>query len=69
MSIVRSADSLNLIRAAYEGNGELKLTSLHIRAGQKTMLEELARKSGESQAAVIRAILDEWCEHKLSEGS
>lgn len=69
MSIVRSANSLTVIRKAYEGNGDLKLTSLHIRAGQKDMLEELARRGGESQASVLRAILDEWCEMKLAEES
>lgn len=66
MSIVRSANSLAIIRKAYEGNGDLKLTSLHVRAGQKNMLEELARLSGESQASILRAILDEWCEQKLA---
>ena len=68
MSIVRSPNSLTIIRNAYEGDGDLKLTSLHVRAGQKIMLEELARLSGESQASVLRAILDEWCEQKLAEG-
>lgn len=69
MSIVRSADSLAIIKRAYEGNGDLKLTSLHVRGGQKELLEELARRSGESQASVLRAIIDEWCEIKLAEGT
>jgi hypothetical protein len=68
MSIVRSADSLAILRKAYEGNGELQTTSIKVRKSQKEMIDELANQSGESQASVLRAIIDEWCEMKLARG-
>ncbi len=67
MSIVRSNESLAVIERGRKGGGGLKPISLHIRVGQKEMLEELARLTGESQAAVLRAIIDEWCESKLNQ--
>ena len=66
MAIVRSASALDAIRNAYEGEGDLVLTSLQIRRGQKELLETLAKQGGESQASVLRAIIDEWCESKLA---
>lgn len=66
MSIVRSAESLAIIKEAYEGNGELQTTSIKVRKGQKEMIDKLASQSGESQASVLRAIIDEWCEMKLA---
>lgn len=65
MSLVRSARSLNLVKSAYEGNGELVITSLQVRKGQKELLEGLAALNSMSQASVLRTIIDEWCEMKL----
>lgn len=69
MSLVRSARSLELVKNAYEGNGGLVITSLQVRQGQKEMLEGLAELNNSSQAAVLRNIIDEWCEMKLTHGT
>lgn len=66
MSLVRSSASLELVKKAYEGNGDLVMTSLQVRKDQKLMLEGLARMNSSYQAAVLRTILDEWCEMKLA---
>lgn len=69
MSLVRSKQSLDLIRTAYEGNeeAELVLTSYQLRKPQKEMIKGLAKQSAMHQAAVLRAILDEWCQMKMSD--
>jgi len=66
-NLVRSDQSLDLIEQAYKGvaESELVLTSYQLRQAQKNMLAELASRNAMSQAAVIRAIIDEWCEMKL----
>lgn len=69
MSLVRSARSLELVKNAYEGNGDLVITSLQVRRGQKELLEGLADLSNSSQAAVLRIIIDEWCESKILQGN
>jgi hypothetical protein len=69
MGVVRSARSLDLIRDARNQNGKAKLvlTSFQLRQSQKDLIESLAEQSGESQATIVRAIFDEWCEMKLRE--
>lgn len=68
MAIVRSTQALELIRDAYEKHDEeLVLTSFKLRRAQKGMIEKLASWNAESQAAVIRAIIDEWSEMKARE--
>ena len=67
MSLIRSGLSLDFIKAAYEGDGDLVLTSLQVREEQKTLLKELARRNNISQAAILRNILDEWCVVKIKE--
>lgn len=69
MSLVRSAHSFKLIKDAYEGNGDLVITSLQVRKGQKDLLEGLADLNSSSQAAVLRTIIDEWCESKIAQRS
>ena len=70
MAIVRSPDSLALIKKGYEGNGDFVVLGLQVRTSQRTMLQELSQQSGESQASILRAIIDEWCEYTLaSQGS
>lgn len=66
MGLVRSARSLELVRSAYESDGELVRTLIQLRKGQKDLIESLSASSGNSQAAVLRAIIDEWCEQKLT---
>ena len=65
-----SSQPAEIIRAAYnsrqDGQGQLVLTSFHLRKDQKDLVEALALWSGERQATVIRQILDEWCEMTLS---
>lgn len=69
MSLVRSSQSLDLIRKAYEGSAEaeLVLTSYQLRKPQKDMIKGLASRNAMHQAAILRAIIDEWCEMKLRE--
>jgi len=69
MSLVRSKQSLDLIQTAYEGGeeAELVLTSYQLRKPQKDMIKGLAKQSAMHQAAVLRAIIDEWCQMKLSD--
>lgn len=72
MAVVRTARSLNQILDLVElgdvdGAATLVLTSTHLRNDQKRMIEELARRSGESQATILRAIIDEWIELRLRE--
>lgn len=66
MAIVRSASPLDIIRKAYEGNGDTVTLGLKVREGQRTMLQELSEVTGESQASILRAIIDEWCETQLA---
>ena len=66
MSLVRSAQSLDLVRHAYETNGELVKGLFQLRKGQKELIEGLAESSQVAQAAVVRTIIDEWCEMKLA---
>ena len=66
MAVVRTPSAITAIKKAYGSNGKLVLTSLKVREGQKVLLESLSKQSGESQAAILRAIIDEWCEMKLS---
>lgn len=69
MSVVRSAQSLKEVLEHSKNDGSsdpLKITSFQLRTEQKTMIDELARRNGESQATIIRAIVDEWVELKLS---
>ena len=67
MGVVRSAQSLDVLRSTTEQQGaaNLILTSFQLRKSQKSMIEDLAKRNGESQATVIRAIIDEWVDMKL----
>lgn len=65
MAIVRTPASLAFIKRAYEGNGEFVILGLQVRTSQKELLKDLAQQSGESQASILRAIIDEWCEYQL----
>lgn len=38
----------------------LRLTSYKIRIDQKAMIEAMAKSEGESQATILRRIIDEW---------
>lgn len=69
MGIVRSAQSLDLIRKSrnHNGDAELVLTSFQLRREQKEMIDALAKRTGEKQATIVRAIIDDWCEMKLRE--
>lgn len=67
MSVVRSGASLAAVKEGREGSGRLVLVSYHIRHSQREMLRRLAEDSGESQATILRAILDEWGEMKIAQ--
>ena len=66
VAIVRSPASLRAIKKGYEGNGDFVVLGLQVRSSQREMLQELSKQRGESQASVLRAIIDEWCEHMLA---
>jgi len=66
MAIVRTASLLDIIKKAYEGNGDFVVLGLQVRSSQRELLKELSTQSGESQASILRAIIDEWCEIQLA---
>lgn len=66
MAIVRSASLLDTIKKAYEGNGDFVVLGLQVRNSQRELLKDLSSQSGESQASILRAIIDEWCESQLA---
>ena len=66
MAIVRTPASLGIIKKAYEGNGDLVVLGLQVRGSQRELLKELASQGGETQASILRAIIDEWCEVQLA---
>lgn len=67
VNLIRSERSLDLVKQAYEShNGsDLTLTSFKIRQAQHDLIKALAESTSESQASIVRAIIDEWCEAKL----
>lgn len=67
MAIIRSPGSRELVRETYEAEegAELVLTSFQLRRAQKEMINQLADWNAISQAALIRTIIDEWCELNL----
>lgn len=76
MAVVRTAGSLSealevvemdLSKGSDDSTPTLVLTSFHIRKDQKLLVEELARRAGESQATIMRAIIDEWIALRLKE--
>lgn len=68
MSVIIDAHSLSLLKEAKDQpNGKLVLTSFQLRQSQKDLIDALARNASESQATVIRTIIDEWRELKLKE--
>ena len=71
MSVIRSTRSLEEVLSVVEdGNDVAVMTviSYTIREDQKRLIEELSKRNGESQATVLRAIIDEWVEQKLRDG-
>lgn len=66
MAIVRTPSLLDIIRKAYEGSGDTVVLGLKVRTSQRTLLQELSELTGESQASILRAIIDEWCESQLA---
>lgn len=59
----------DLMREVLTESGEKNKVYLSamIMPAQKTLIEELATLNRAKQADVLRAIIDEWCEKKLSE--
>lgn len=50
-----------------EGTDNLVYMSVMVPPAHKKLVENLARLNRTKQAAVVRAILDEWCELKRQE--
>lgn len=67
--LVRSPQSLELIEKMYRepvGKSEnMKLVSNFLRPSQKALIDGLAEQTGKGKAAVMREIIDEWCETQL----
>ena len=68
MSMVRSESTLNAVKSAYQYDSpETVSVSYTVRRGQKLMLEALSKATSETQAVILRKILDEWAEMQLKE--
>lgn len=66
MALIRNAKALNLLKSSNGIETSLVLTSFQLRKDQKELIEKLAEQNSERQATIIRAIIDEWREMKLS---
>jgi hypothetical protein len=72
MNIIRTADSLELIKEALIGNGDdsnLVNASFMIAPKQKAVIEQLSRENRFSQGIILRIIIDEWMEQKVREAA
>lgn len=68
MSMVRSGSTLDAVKSAYQyDNPKTVSVSYTVRKGQKLMIEALSKATSETQAVVLRKILDEWAEMQLRE--
>ena len=64
--LVHSKQSLDIVKENYrQGGGNKVLTSYFLRPDQKAIIDGLAGQIGETQADVVRSIIDEWCEFVL----
>ena len=66
MTVLRSPSFLNAVKTGYEGNGEFVVLGLQVRKSQREMLKALSQLTGESQATILRAIIDEWSEFAIA---
>lgn len=64
-----SPHSLKILRKAYSnGTGRKRVSrNFHLRQEQDEMLAELARENAETKVTVLRAVIDEWRDMKLTE--
>ncbi len=69
MSIVKSADALEILSQAYgkHGGNETKPKRWDLRQEQLELLRGLSERYSESQISILRGIIDEWREMKLKE--
>lgn len=66
MKPIKSPQSLTIIRKAYNGNGNEKVSrNFHLRKEQDDMLDALADHYQETKVTVLKAIIDEWREMRL----
>lgn len=66
MRLERVEDTSTLLSAVLADTGEENLVYLSamVPPVHKRLIEELARLNRAKQAAVLRTIIDEWCEYK-----
>lgn len=68
MSLIRSKQSLDLVRNLYQNAPRKQkkvLTSFFLQPNQKAIIDGLAEQTGKGKADVVRDIIDEWCELQL----
>lgn len=70
MPLVRSRQSLEKIKDQYRhgkrGHGNMEFRSYHLQPYHAAIIDMLAQDGGLSKANVVRQIIDEWCEMKIS---
>ena len=60
--IVRTPQAVRLLRRALtDSSGDLVVLGLQVRESQRRMLQDLSYETKESQAALLRGLIDEWC--------
>lgn len=68
MALLRDGRTVDELRAAFEKGGTKKhLRSYSLPEYQLEIIDLLVEDSGLSKAGVLRHIIDEWCEDKLTE--
>lgn len=66
MKLVRSDDTVTLLKNASQNKGGTKITtSMMVPESYKKLVEHMANELGMSQGLIWRMIVDEWIEDKL----
>ena len=68
MNIIRSEQSLGLIRRSLSGDGDdnLENVSFMLAPSQRDVVRQLAKENRMSQGVIFRIILDEWMQSKVN---
>ena len=67
MTLVRHESTRAIVEDVYlkRAPENLVLISYHIHPEQRRLINELSAATGTSKAAVVRELIDEWCESIL----
>ena len=67
MALIRSGETLEKIKQAYrDGAAGKELRSYYMPAYQRQIIDILAEEAASSKGHVLRQIIDEWCEARLT---